>query len=88
MGHDENDAPRQLRRQSNEVQLDNWFGEGADKYSARCNGKLSVQSEDWVGKRISPQSITPMEIFVFLWSFFLVLMLIAAWSSWDSPPAQ
>jgi hypothetical protein len=36
IGHQEKDAPRQLRRQSNEVQLDNGFGEGADKYSARA----------------------------------------------------
>ena len=36
IGHQEIDAPRQLRRQSNEVQLDNGFGEGADKYSARA----------------------------------------------------
>jgi len=36
IGYQEKDAPRQLRRQSNEVQLDNGFGEGADKYSARA----------------------------------------------------
>jgi hypothetical protein len=36
IGHQEMDAPRQLRGQSNEVQLDNGFGEGADKYSARA----------------------------------------------------
>jgi len=36
IGHHEKEAPRQLRRQSNEVQLDNGFGEGADKYSARA----------------------------------------------------
>jgi hypothetical protein len=27
-----------------------------------------------------------MEIFLFLWSFFLILILIAGWSAWDSPP--
>jgi hypothetical protein len=36
IGYQEKDAPRQLRRQSNEVQLDNGFGEGVDKYSARA----------------------------------------------------
>jgi hypothetical protein len=36
IGYQEKDAPRQFRRQSNEVQLDNGFGEGADKYSARA----------------------------------------------------
>ena len=35
IGHDENDAPRQLRRQSNEVHVYNGFGEGGDRYSAR-----------------------------------------------------
>ena len=35
IGHQER-ALRQLPRQSNEVQLDNGFGEGADKYSARA----------------------------------------------------
>ena len=34
IAHQEKDAPRQLRRQSNEVQLDNGFGEGTDKYRA------------------------------------------------------
>jgi hypothetical protein len=36
IGHQEKDGPRQLRRQSNEVQQDNGFGDGADKYSARA----------------------------------------------------
>jgi hypothetical protein len=35
IGHHEKDALRQLRQQSNEVQLDNGFAEGADKYSTR-----------------------------------------------------
>ena len=39
--HQEKGAPRQLRRQSNEVQLDNGFGEGADKYSARAGTESS-----------------------------------------------
>jgi hypothetical protein len=34
IGHREKDALRQLRQQSNEVQLDNGFGAGADKYGA------------------------------------------------------
>ena len=36
IGHQEKDAPRQLRPQSNEMQLDSAFGEDADKYSARA----------------------------------------------------
>jgi hypothetical protein len=35
IGHREKDTLRQLRLQSNEVQLDNDFGQGADKYGAR-----------------------------------------------------
>jgi hypothetical protein len=36
MGHHEKDALRQLRLQSKEVQVDNGFGQGADKYGARA----------------------------------------------------
>jgi hypothetical protein len=36
IGHVKKDALRQLRRQSNEVQVDNGFGQGADKYGARA----------------------------------------------------
>jgi hypothetical protein len=36
IGHREKDALRQLRQQSNEVQVDNGFGQGADKYGARA----------------------------------------------------
>jgi hypothetical protein len=36
IGHQEKDAPLQLRRQSDEVQLDNGFGEGADRHSPRA----------------------------------------------------
>ena len=32
IGHHEKDALRQLRVQSNEVQVDNGFGQGADKF--------------------------------------------------------
>lgn len=39
IGHHDNDAPRQLRRQSNEVQFDNGFAEDADKYNARAATK-------------------------------------------------
>jgi hypothetical protein len=35
IGHHDKDPLRQLRLQSNEVQLDNDFGQGADKYGAR-----------------------------------------------------
>lgn len=55
--HHKKDALRQLRLQSNEVQVDNSFGRGADKYGARYNGKSSVQRADWAGKRISPRSV-------------------------------
>lgn len=54
IGHQEKDAPRQLSRQSNEMQLDNAFGEGADKYSGRAaNGKFSVQRKDRIGKELT-----------------------------------
>lgn len=36
IGHHEKDALRQLRQQSNGVQFDNGFAEGADKYGARA----------------------------------------------------
>ena len=45
IGHHEKDAPRQLGRQSNEVQLDNGFAEGADKYSARAATESSRLKE-------------------------------------------
>ena len=45
IAHQEKDAPRQLRRQSNEVQLDNGFGGGTDKYSARAATESSPFKE-------------------------------------------
>ena len=45
IGHQEKDAPRQLRQQSNEVQLDNGFSEGADRYSARAATESSPFKE-------------------------------------------
>ena len=52
IGHHEKDALRQLRQQSNEVQLDNGFAEGADKYgtstatvSPRFKGKTGSEKE-------------------------------------------
>ena len=41
IGHDKKDAPRQLRRQSEEVQLDNGFAQGADKYGDRAAAESS-----------------------------------------------
>jgi hypothetical protein len=54
IGHQEKDAPRQLRRQSNEMQLGDTFGEGADKYSVRA----ATESSRFKGKTGSGRELT------------------------------
>jgi hypothetical protein len=54
IAHQETDAPRQLRRQSNEMRLDNAFGEGAHKYSARA----ATESSRFKGKTGSEKELT------------------------------